>query len=142
MKGVEPPITGGCHCGAIRYRLTESPINHTLCHCIDCRRASGAPMVGWAMFNASALLMEKGLPQIYASSEHARRHFCAACGTGLFYTNEKLVPGLVDVQSATFDEPDKVPAQMQIQTADRIAWMAHIHELPQSERYPGRFELD
>ena len=45
-------------------------------------------------------------------------------------------PGLIDVQSATYDEPDAVPAQFHIQVAERISWMEHAHELPKYDRYP------
>ncbi|MBW8854565.1 MAG: GFA family protein, partial [Bradyrhizobium sp.] len=80
-------ITGGCHCGAIRYQIEGEPIVHALCHCTDCRRHAGAPMVGWSMYAEDALKVTKGTPKIYQSSEHGRRQFCADCGTGLFYTN-------------------------------------------------------
>ncbi len=43
-------MKGQCHCGAVQYEVTGKPINHALCHCTDCRRHAGAPMVGWAMF--------------------------------------------------------------------------------------------
>ena len=43
---------------------------------------------------------------------------------------------LVDIQSATYDDPDAVPAMMHIQTAERIRWMERAHELPNFERYP------
>ncbi|MBU0669971.1 MAG: GFA family protein [Alphaproteobacteria bacterium] len=128
-------LTGGCHCGAIRYEISGEPLNHALCHCVDCRRASGAPMVGWAMMEQEQLAVS-GEPAIYASSEHAQRHFCIQCGTGLFYTNAEMLPGLVDVQSATLDEPDALPAQAHIQTAERLAWMKEAHCLPEFERYP------
>ena len=51
---------GGCHCGAIRYRLEAEPVHVDLCHCVDCRRNSGAPVVCWAGFPDSALTFEKG----------------------------------------------------------------------------------
>jgi hypothetical protein len=40
-------ITGGCHCGAVRYEAEGEALTHALCHCKDCRRHAGAPMVGW-----------------------------------------------------------------------------------------------
>jgi hypothetical protein len=43
---------------------------------------------------------------------------------------------IIDVQSATYDDPDVVPARMHIQIADRIGWMEEAHELPKFERYP------
>jgi hypothetical protein len=79
----------------------------------------------------------KGTPKVYVSSEHGRRHFCS-CGTGLFYTNSEMLPEIIDIQSATYDNPDSVPARALIQVADRIRWMERAHELPAFERYPPR----
>jgi hypothetical protein len=130
-------IEGGCHCGAVRYRIDGDAITHALCHCTDCRRHAGAPMVGWTMYKAGAFKLTKGSVKVYASSEHGRRHFCADCGTGLYYINEKILPGIIDVQSATYDNPDAVPARVHIQIADRIGWMEKAHELPMFERFPS-----
>ncbi len=130
-------LTGGCHCGTIRYQVEGEPLTHALCHCTDCRRHAGAPMVGWTMYPQSALQVTKGVPKTYESSAHGRRQFCGDCGTGLFYTNAQILPGIIDVQSATYDDPEAVPARMHIQVAERIGWMAHAHELPAHERFPS-----
>ena len=37
---------------------------------------------------------------------------------------------------ATLDDPDLIPAQAQIQTAERIGWMEKLNDLPAFERYP------
>jgi hypothetical protein len=94
-------------------------------------------MVGWTMYRHSAVKVTRGTPKIYQSSEHGRRHFCADCGTGLFYTNAQMLPDLIDVQSATYDDPDLIPARAHIQVAERIGWMAHAHELPTFDRFPA-----
>jgi hypothetical protein len=130
-------LEGGCHCGAIRYWVRGEPVHSALCHCVDCRRHAGAPMVCWTLFANDDFAVTRGEAKIYASSEHGRRHFCADCGTGLFYTSETIFPGQTDVQTATLDDPNALPARAQIQTADRIGWMKDIDSLPQFERYPG-----
>jgi len=127
---------GGCHCGAVRYRLEGEPAYVALCHCSDCRRSAGAPVVAWAAFREEALRMTKGEPRTRNSSGTAMRGFCAECGSGLFYRNAEILPGLVDVQSATLDEPECLPPGIHVQTAERIAWMKKAHELPAFERYP------
>ena len=127
---------GRCHCGAVRYEMPAEAIHQALCHCTDCRRHSGAPMVAWGLVRRGDLKVE-GETRAYASSEHGRRHFCPACGTSLFYTNDVIFPGQVDVQTATLDDPDAIAPTAQIQTAERIGWMERAHELPQFERYPG-----
>lgn len=92
-------------------------------------------MVGWAMFPDDQLTVT-GETSVYASSESGRRHFCIQCGTGLFYSNHEMLPGLVDVQTGTLDDPEALPAQAHIQTAERLAWMKEAHKLPEFERYP------
>ncbi|HVG50820.1 MAG TPA: GFA family protein [Xanthobacteraceae bacterium] len=129
-------VTGGCHCGAIRYEVTGKPLTHAFCHCTDCRRHAGAPMVSWSMYPQAALAVTKGTPKIYESSKDARRHFCAECGTGLFYYNEQMMPGIVDIQSSTYDNPDAVPVEAHVQVAERIGWMKTAHTLPEFERFP------
>lgn len=129
-------LSGGCHCGAVRYQMPAEVAHHTLCHCIDCRKASGAPAVAWAMARTDQMTIT-GETRMYASSDHGRRYFCGQCGTGLFYTSETVFPGMTDVQSATLDDPDALPLQAQIQTADRIGWMAEVHSLPAFDRYPS-----
>lgn len=129
--------SGGCHCGAVRYETSGETLHHAICHCEDCRKASGAPMVGWIAYNMDGVQVTQGAPKIRHSAEHARRHFCADCGTGLFYTNEKFLPGIIDVQSATLDDPDALPPGAHIQYAEHLRWIEGLDELPKFERYPG-----
>jgi hypothetical protein len=128
---------GHCHCGAVRYELTGSPLHVALCHCSDCRRSAGAPCVSWAMFQEESLTVTAGQPKTINSSGTAMRSFCPECGTGLFYRNAQILPGLVDVQTATLDDPDVLAPALQIQVAERLAWMEKAHELPAFERFPG-----
>jgi len=89
------------------------------------------------MFPDSALTVTKGQPKTINSSGTAIRSFCAECGSGLFYRNAAILPGLVDVQTSTLDDPDTLPPTLQMQVAERLAWMKHVHELPEFERYPA-----
>lgn len=88
------------------------------------------------MYTADAVEVTKGKPKVYESSEHGRRHFCADCGTGLFYENAQNLPGITDIQAATLDDANLVPADVHIQTADRLVWMKDTTGLPEFERYP------
>ena len=84
---------------------------------------------------AADKLKISGTPRVYHSSEHGRRLFCGDCGTGLFYTNEVNLPGLIDVQTGTLDDPSLLPAQKHVQTAESISWMETAHDLPKLVRY-------
>lgn len=128
---------GSCRCGAIRYELSGEPHVVAICDCADCRRSAGAPLVAWAIYPEAALTICSGAPRTINSSGTAMRSFCADCGTGLFYRNEAVIPGRVDVQTATLDDPDALPPAVQIQTAERLGWVSRLQTLPEFERYPS-----
>ena len=130
-------IKGQCHCGAVRYEVTGEATHNSICHCTDCRRHAGAPLVSWAGYKADGLTVH-GETRVYASSENVERHFCPECGTGLFYYNDSFVPGVVDIQTATFDDPDAYPPRLQVQYAEHIGWVDGIDRLPRFERFPGQ----
>jgi hypothetical protein len=129
--------SGSCHCGAIRYELSGEPQVVALCHCSDCRRSAGAPFVAWAMYPEASLFVSRGTPKTINSSETAMRSFCSECGTGLFYRNEVVLPGIVDIQAATLDTPNSLTPAIQIQTAERLDWVTHMNQLPEYERFPA-----
>lgn len=128
-------VTGRCHCGAISYEAAGEPEHSALCHCSDCQRSAGAPMVGWALFPQEAVTIN-GTPKLYHSSENVTRHFCGECGTGLFFTNPVVFPGAIDIQTGTLDDVSALPPQVHIQMADAAPWMNTAHTLPAFERFP------
>ncbi len=128
---------GGCHCGAVRYEVNGEPQHVALCHCNDCRKSSGAPMVAWAAFTEDQFKLVEGEPVTFNSSGSAMRSFCPKCGSGLYYRNAEFLPGIVDIQSATLDDPEALPPGAHIQTAERLGWMETAHSLPAFERFPG-----
>jgi hypothetical protein len=128
--------TGRCHCGTVQYELSGSPKWVAVCHCRDCQRSAGAPLVAWAIFPETDLVVRSGVPKTINSSGAAMRSFCPECGTGLFYRNAASLPGLVDVQVSTLDDPDALPPAVQVQTAERQSWVSHLATLPAFERYP------
>ena len=83
------------------------------------------------------MFVESGSPAVYHSSEHGERHFCGQCGTGLFYFNEQVLPGIVDIQAVTLDDAAERAPQVHIQVADSLPWEASLDTLPRFDRYPG-----
>lgn len=130
-------LEGGCHCGAIRYRADGEILHNTICHCGDCRRAAGAPMVGWIAFKTDDVTVTQGAPKEYASSDTGRRFFCADCGTGLLCRSEQFLPGITDIQTATLDDPDAAPPGAHIQYAEHLRWTEVMADMPKFDRYPG-----
>lgn len=135
--GGSDTIEGGCQCGAVRYELEGEPDRVSICHCRDCQKSAGAPMVTWAMLPKEKFRVTKGAARAVNSSGDSFRYFCADCGTGLYYINETFLPGIVDVQAITLDVPDAFPPTTQVQTGEQAMWVPHLSEIEAFRRYPG-----
>lgn len=125
-------LAGGCYCGAVRYEASGPVFNATLCHCSDCRRASGAPAVGWFSVEAGGLRTTHGAPREFRSSPRVLRTFCGQCGTMLTWRHEEA-PGEVDVTICSLDDPNAVPPQDHTFVASAVRWLHLGDTLP---RYP------
>jgi len=131
-------LTGGCRCGAVRYQAeVDDPQRHGLCHCRDCRRSSGAPAMAWLAVPKDTFAVTRGEATRWDGNGGAERYFCGTCGTGLYYFNDGVLPGIADIQSATLDEAEAWPPSAQIQCAERLGYMAKLGEMPEFERFPG-----
>ncbi|MET1754471.1 GFA family protein [Novosphingobium sp. RD2P27] len=128
---------GGCQCGQVRYAVEGEPVHAALCHCSDCRASAGAPVMAWAAFASEHFSVLAGEARAYNSSRAAFRHFCPSCGTGLWYVNEEALPGLVDIQIATLDDPEALPPTAHIQAAEQLSWMKGAENLMHFDRFPG-----
>jgi len=128
---------GRCHCGAIVYRFEGDVRHSSVCHCDDCRRCAGATGVAWIGVDAARFGLVSGEPVEYRSSADARRYFCGTCGTGLYYVNEAALPGAVDIQTATLDDPAQFPPVLHVQMDDAVAWEAGLADLPAFPRFPS-----
>jgi len=120
---------GGCLCGAVRYRASETPYDVTHCHCVLCRRASGAPFVSWASFRSAHFSFTIGEPVRFASSARAVRTFCNRCGTPLtFQLHEKADE--IDVTICSMDDPERVIPQDHTWTRSQLSWIKLADGLP------------
>lgn len=126
-------IEGGCLCGAIRYRAFWPAYGITHCHCQTCRRASGAPFVTWAGFDADKFTIIQGQPASYKSSPGVLRTFCAGCGTALTYQRADL-PGSIDVTLGSMDDPQILEPQDHTWTERRLSWIHLSDGLPEYPR--------
>ncbi len=131
-------LTGGCLCGAVRYETDGTPFNATVCHCSMCRRAAGAPMVGWFSVRPEELRWTGAEPRRYRSSPGATRSFCGACGTPLTFQADSFADE-VDITTASLDDPEAVPPADHTRGATKLRWVRLCDELPvHPDRRPGR----
>src|SRR3546814_13786187 len=81
----EVRATGGCLCGAVRYRVT-GPLRDVIdCHCRMCLRTHGHVAAYSATELPNLQLTESRGLKWYRSSEGVRRGFCQECGASQFW---------------------------------------------------------
>ncbi|KAF4542900.1 Glutathione-dependent formaldehyde-activating family GFA [Lasiodiplodia theobromae] len=106
----DQPTTGGCLCGAIRYSIAASatPIYSVICHCVNCKKATGTHMVTTSIFLEPQFTLTSGTPKAYRdaatdSGTPVFRHFCGDCGSNLYITSP-LLEEIRAVCSGTLDD--------------------------------------
>lgn len=127
----EPTMTtipGGCLCGAVRYEATGEPYDVSHCHCVDCRRSSGAAFVTWASFRRPEFRFSRGEPRIVHWAGRLRS-FCPTCGTPLTFMASPQAEE-VDVTVCSFDHPEKVSPGGHTWVEDRLPWVQLADDLP------------
>ena len=124
-------LTGGCQCGAVRYRLDGAPTGANICHCRMCQKAGGGPFMAFAGVRLAELAWTRGAPRTFASSDIAERGFCAGCGTPLTY--RALGRDRIGVTIGSLDAPGEVAPVKQFDAEARLPWLAAIFDLPVSD---------
>ena len=118
--------TGGCQCGAVRFRIHGALGRASICHCRMCQKAFGG------FFGPLVTVPEDGVewtreePSYFQSSVNIARGFCKRCGTPLSYR----YPGGLDLAIGAFDDRSDLAPKIQVNHAARLPWVETIFEQP------------
>ena len=121
MSSAQPGLTGGCQCGAVRYRLLAGPTGVNICHCRMCQKAGGGPFMAFGGVKLSEFVVTRGAIATFSSSDIAERGFCAECGTPLTYRG--LKGDRVSVTLGSLDDPSAVEPRIQLGVESRVGWL-------------------
>ena len=83
-------MTATCACGQASITVSALPTMHGVCHCTNCKRRTGSTFGISAYVDKTAVVQKSGEAKVYAFHHTAQkhdqeRHFCASCGTTLFW---------------------------------------------------------
>ena len=118
-----PALTGGCLCGAVRYRARPTHREGYYCHCRMCQLAFGNTRAAFVHLRKNELTWTTQMPTYHASSAFARRGFCARCGSPLSF--EYLDSATMDVSVGSLDDPAAVLPVSHFAVESRLAaWHA------------------
>lgn len=122
----KPVYTGGCQCGAVRFRLEGALANASICHCRMCQKAFGSFYAPLVTAPEDGLIWTRGAPKRFQSSSHVQRGFCAECGTPLSFE----APGGTALAIGSFDKPEEVAPGIQWGIEAKLPYVDAIHALP------------
>ena len=120
---------GQCLCGAVRFEV-RGPLRPIIyCHCAMCRRGSGHFAAATACAPEHLRLISAESLRWYRSSAGARRGFCGACGSPLFW--EPAHGRHISIWAGTLDTPTGLEASTHIFAADKGDYYEIEDGLPQ-----------
>ncbi len=119
-------MTGGCQCGAVRYRFQAVASGAHICHCRMCQKAGGGPFMASVL--TAGFEVTRGRLSTFRSSDIAERGFCAACGTPLTYRS--LVSDVLIVTLGSLDDPNRTPPLSQYGMESRVDWLDEALKSP------------
>jgi hypothetical protein len=118
-------LTGGCQCGAVRFRA-ERLGQPSICHCRMCQKAFGGffgPLV-----TAHGVAWTRGAPKHFQRSDKIRRGFCGDCGTPLTYEYEGSPT--IELAIGAFDDPTVAAPAIQVNPNDKLPFFDGLTGLP------------
>jgi hypothetical protein len=125
-------LSGGCHCGAVRYTLHAPPLSVQHCHCETCRKTSGCLYATGGVMRRDKVKIE-GMENLtrYRTSSSMEQQFCRTCGCNLFaYDDNEATLFYVDLPTLDGGVDPGHPRDMEshIYMSSRAEW-EHVSEV-------------
>ena len=122
--------SGGCQCGAVRYRISGALGRAGICHCRMCQKAFGSFGAALVSVDRERLSWTRGIPSEFRSSAIVSRGFCSNCGTPLYMQEDGDT--VIEIAIGTLDDPNAVPPMTeQSGTESKLSWFDGMRELPE-----------
>jgi hypothetical protein len=118
--------TGGCQCGAVRFRVEGALADASVCHCRMCQKAFGSFYAPLVSVRGAKLVWTRGNTKKFQSSNAAARGFCADCGTPLTYE----APDGLAIAIGAFDNPAKIVPFVQWGVEAKLPYADDVPDLP------------
>lgn len=138
MSGLD--LTGGCYCGALRYKAAGKPVLRALCYCRACQHVSGGGPQYFMLMPNDGFSYTQGVPKTFTRSDlpsPVTREFCGDCGTHLITRRTDM--GEVVLKVGTLDDPRTFKGpKIAIYCEDRQPFHLIPEGLPAFETLPAR----
>ncbi|MBX2885402.1 MAG: GFA family protein [Granulosicoccus sp.] len=130
-------ITGGCHCGKIKYEAEINPDTVLVCHCTDCQVLSGSAFRSVAFSEHDAFTLLTGEPKVYIktgdSGNKRVQTFCSNCGSPIYTTSVDDGPKQYGIRLGTVEQRNQIAPQRQKWCRSSQNWIQDLCSLPGAE---------
>jgi hypothetical protein len=128
-----------CACGAVKFEFDTDPDFVAVCHCLDCKKASGGEAATFFGVPEDDFTLLSGEPKarhyIAESGKGLYRNFCPQCGARVFTDKLESFPGLVFVTLGSLNRPELIEPKLEMFTKRRMKWAKPLG-LPQFDSMP------
>ena len=134
------PLTGGCKCGQVRFRMEVAPIMTHCCHCRSCQKASGSAFRINAMIETGRLTVLEGEPQPFQGVDSQHEVQCPACRFTLWSYHPHFGDAIAFVGVGMLDQGELLPPEAHYFTRSKHPWVTLPPGLPTFEELgdPGK----
>ena len=101
--------TGSCLCGAVQFEVHGTLRPVLACHCTQCRKQTGTYMSATACADQELRMVRSDGLKWFRSSPEARRGFCQACGSVLFWKQDGS--DTISISAGAIDGPTGAPLE-------------------------------
>lgn len=115
-------INAQCKCGKLKFTATRAPLLELVCHCADCRDATGQDFTSLVFFKVKySSLMGETIPALYISDNGAKtqREACAHCSEFMIDRSDGF-PGLIGVVAACLNAPFEANPKIHVWTQSKL----------------------
>ena len=126
-------LHGSCLCGAARYTVADEFKYALICHCSQCRRATGSAFKPFGGIERAKLKLTQGNVEIYGDVMAHDAH-CRTCGSLLYSIVQEGT--MAHVTYGTLADAPTLAPQAHILVGSKAPWYAIHDPLPQYEAFP------
>ena len=118
--------SGKCLCGEVTYEVSGEPVLQGNCHCIDCRKNTGAGFATILFFKEEQVVQLSGETSSFLykadSGNSKTKLFCQRCGSLVFGTNSGR-EGIMTIYVGTLYDASFVKPQFNVYTSRALPYV-------------------
>ena len=129
--------SGSCRCGGVSIEASGNANFKGYCHCDDCRRSNGAPVVSFVAFTCKQFDWKTKQSLAEWRNGDFGRLFCKSCGSPVAYTDDHY-PEVVFFYIGFMTKPSIFAPENHSFHSSKLSWLKLVDELPKSNQtsYP------